>query len=249
MQKPCKDCKLGPVSPSILQQLQEDIAARLGANSAFTYVPITVVNPLDEDEATLIQTRIDEQLSGYITKAGKAGLACLVLVPELNARNPDLPGPQLDAEIIIRVIENPLVNRGADGVQVTPEEQAMTVLGLLHLWSPYNYAVFYAAERGALSQVQIKDRIAWDVKMTLPLGVQPFAKTGSPQMAISGADVILGGPDGSQVYYTLDDSLPTATNGTLYEGPFTLTASATLRAVAVKAGSADSDVRQATILI
>ena len=136
MQKPCKDCKLGPVSPSILQQLQEDIAARLGANSAFTYVPITVVNPLDEDEATLIQTRIDEQLSGYITKAGKAGLACLVLVPELTARNPDLPGPQLDAEIIIRVIENPLVNRGADGVQVTPEEQAMTVLGLLHLWSP-----------------------------------------------------------------------------------------------------------------
>ncbi|HVS00455.1 MAG TPA: DUF1800 family protein [Thermoanaerobaculia bacterium] len=47
---------------------------------------------------------------------------------------------------------------------------------------------------------------------------------------------------GAQMRYTTDGSAPTRTTGTLYAGPFLLTASATVRAIAYKDGLADSAV-------
>jgi uncharacterized protein (DUF1800 family) len=54
---------------------------------------------------------------------------------------------------------------------------------------------------------------------------------------------------GAQIHYTTDGSAPTSTHGTLYAGPFTLTATNTLRAIATKSGLADSSVTQGTYTI
>ncbi|MCL2125075.1 MAG: chitobiase/beta-hexosaminidase C-terminal domain-containing protein [Oscillospiraceae bacterium] len=51
--------------------------------------------------------------------------------------------------------------------------------------------------------------------------------------------------NGASIYYTTDGSVPT-TASKLYTGPFTLTASATLKAIAVKSGMVDSYVLTAT---
>jgi hypothetical protein len=47
---------------------------------------------------------------------------------------------------------------------------------------------------------------------------------------------------GGSIYYTVDGSVPSATNGTLYSGPVAITVSATLKAVTVKDGLTDSPV-------
>lgn len=47
---------------------------------------------------------------------------------------------------------------------------------------------------------------------------------------------------GAQIRYTTDGSVPTSTTGTLYAGPFTLTNSATVKAIAYKSGLTDSAV-------
>src|SRR5690606_39031440 len=72
-----------------------------------------------------------------------------------------------------------------------------------------------------------------------PLDRSTFA--GSTEVTISGAG-------DAPVYYTTDGSIPTSATGTRYTGPFTLSASATVKAVA-SAGGADSAVASASYTI
>ena len=54
---------------------------------------------------------------------------------------------------------------------------------------------------------------------------------------------------GAEVRYTTDGSVPSATSGTVYAGPISVTATTTIRAIATKAGMADSPVVSATFTI
>lgn len=54
---------------------------------------------------------------------------------------------------------------------------------------------------------------------------------------------------GAQIRYTTDGSTPTPSTGTLYSGPFTLTSTATVRAIASKSGLSNSSVTQGTYTI
>ena len=49
------------------------------------------------------------------------------------------------------------------------------------------------------------------------------------------------------IYYTTDESTPSSTHGTLYEGAFTLTEPTTVKAIVTKAGYTDSEVTTLTI--
>lgn len=48
--------------------------------------------------------------------------------------------------------------------------------------------------------------------------------------------------DGATIYYTVDGSYPSSENGTIYEGPFFISSTTTLQAIAVKADCIDSHV-------
>ncbi len=55
--------------------------------------------------------------------------------------------------------------------------------------------------------------------------------------------------DGATIYYTLDGTTPSASNGTEYTAPFALTADATVSAIAILDGFNDSEVATATFTI
>ncbi len=55
--------------------------------------------------------------------------------------------------------------------------------------------------------------------------------------------------DGAAIYYTLDGTTPSASNGTKYTAPFALTANATVSAIAILDGFNDSEVATATFTI
>ncbi|MBO5664750.1 MAG: chitobiase/beta-hexosaminidase C-terminal domain-containing protein [Bacteroidaceae bacterium] len=57
------------------------------------------------------------------------------------------------------------------------------------------------------------------------------------------------GTDGADIYYTIDGTVPSTTNGLLYSGAFTLSDDATVKAVAVKEGCTDSEVVEAVFTI
>jgi chemotaxis regulatin CheY-phosphate phosphatase CheZ len=55
--------------------------------------------------------------------------------------------------------------------------------------------------------------------------------------------------DGAQIYYTTDGTAPSATNGTLYAGPISVTASETIQAIALMQSMTDSAVTSAQYTI
>ncbi|MBU5444797.1 fibronectin type III domain-containing protein [Paenibacillus sp. MSJ-34] len=66
----------------------------------------------------------------------------------------------------------------------------------------------------------------------------------------SGTTVVLATTTaGASIYYTTDGSMPTPGSGLLYYGPIPVTRNMTVKAIAVKAGIADSDVMMATYTI
>ncbi len=60
---------------------------------------------------------------------------------------------------------------------------------------------------------------------------------------------ITSGTSGATIRYTLDGSTPSQTVGTVYSGPVTIGATATLKAIAYKTGNTDSTVTSATYTI
>ena len=54
---------------------------------------------------------------------------------------------------------------------------------------------------------------------------------------------------GASIYYTTDNSTPSATNGTLYTGAINVSSTTTIKAIAVKTGNNDSQVAEATYTI
>ena len=51
---------------------------------------------------------------------------------------------------------------------------------------------------------------------------------------------------GASIYYTTDGTTPSSSNGTLYDDPFSIDETTTIKAIAVKAGASDSEVAEAT---
>ena len=84
--------------------------------------------------------------------------------------------------------------------------------------------------------------------VTLPTAAPTISPNGGAQNR--GVSVTLAtATSGASIRYTLDGSAPTATTGTFYTGPFTLTYSTTVQAVAFKTGMADSSVTSAGFTI
>jgi hypothetical protein len=72
----------------------------------------------------------------------------------------------------------------------------------------------------------------------------PAGQYGSPQSV-----TISSSTSGATIRYTTDGSLPTPTTGTIYSTPVPVNASMTIKAIAYKAGMADSEVTAATYVI
>lgn len=75
--------------------------------------------------------------------------------------------------------------------------------------------------------------------------ISPAAGTYTSRMTVSIADAT----PGAQIYYTTDGTVPTSSTGTPYAGPFVLNNSATVKAIAAKAGLSDSNVASSAFTV
>ena len=231
-----------------LQQLQLDAHARLEGESAFTYVPLYVSRPRSEDDALQIVSDIDAALAGLTTKAGKSGLAVIVLLPIAEVPEPDVPGPQLELILTLRVIELPLVNMGATGTGITAEQCALNILQSLHLWNRGTQVL--TADRKAIMPRAEDGKISYEVKLRQRQGMSMQAKCARPAIANSSGVITLScGTSGAALWCTTDGSTPAASNAaaTLYTEPFEIAPGLELRVMATKATLASSDVASLTL--
>lgn len=255
----------------ILQQLQRDLEGYLNAATPGTklavmqYVPVYVVRPRvtaagELEDAVMITTAIEQALAGLQSKGGKAGLAVVLLMPEaaVPGELERIAGPFLEIEVVVRVIEEPLVNMSPDGVQIPCEQLAADLLACLHLWKP---GALLRELRGsgkkALASVSLPDKpqqLAYDVTLLTRYQVPPLNSVEPVTISRSGAlptvtATLACADGGAAIYYTTDGSFPSANNehAELYAAPVVITAACTIRAVAYLSGGLPSSVAEHTI--
>jgi hypothetical protein len=112
----------------VIQGVQDQIKVRLAADELFVNVPVFSENTLD------IDNRLDLALSPLSGQDGKAGLAALVLTPQVRNDNPNLPGPYLTGTVIVQIVENILTNQSAIGTKLPASFIAEAAAIRLHRW-------------------------------------------------------------------------------------------------------------------
>lgn len=244
--------------PDPLQQLQLDIAAHLMADSLFQYVRVVVARPRAAEDAVMIEQAINEALGGlrkYIARtpgqtdaeweaaceaSGKAGLLIVVMMSGGQVPSPNEPGPKLQLVQVVRVIENPMINEGADGTGLTLEGVKKNVMGALHQWSNDGSQALYSA-RDAFKEVFLEGgAVGYDVFFNQAMPLQPRTAVDRPVIAIADPSMtITCATAEAAIYYTTDGGSPSPANAaaTLYSGAVDISALANgtlIRAAAFK---------------
>lgn len=105
----------------------------------------------------------------------------------------------------------------------------------------FQYAGLYAIEINTN-----ESPATFTITRTLPQVEKPKFTPNGGNFPASQTVALSCDTDGASIYYTTDESEPSAENGNLYEGEITLTSTTTLKAIAVKEGMRPSEVATAT---
>jgi hypothetical protein len=226
-----------------LSRLQLDVEQCLLSLPQISTVAITAVRPRSAGAAAQIQTKINNTLAGLEVRGGKKGMAVIVGMPTIGKVNPNLYALSGTLMLDLSVIENILVNEGADGTGFTAESLAYLLAQML---PQLNFAPFgqLLADEQLITpkpEAVMEKRIEYRVRLSVLSHAGAYAKCAPPRITLSGSTITLTGT--GDLWYTSDDSFPGPGNGSavLYTGPFEKTVSS-YRAAAHAADKMCSDV-------
>src|SRR5579872_2808798 len=113
----------------LLLQLQEDIVDKLNSEAAFQFNSVASLRRM------VISREIAKRVPHLTAKNGRKGCGILVGMPTLEALFPNVTPPQADIVLSVEVIENPEINFGPNGTQITCEQCARAARQYLHLFA------------------------------------------------------------------------------------------------------------------
>jgi hypothetical protein len=113
------------MNDDLLEVLQADIAAILLATPSLALCNILLDNEGD------IEARVTKSLQSVAGRGGKMGLSAVVLLPDVREADENLPGPPLEIDIEVQVLEYPLVNRSTTGTGLRSSQAALCILSAL----------------------------------------------------------------------------------------------------------------------
>jgi hypothetical protein len=233
-----------------LQQFQLDVGAQVSSIPPAANVPVFIFRPRAAQSAAQIQTKIDNALNGIIARNGKAGLACTVLMPLLDTKEQELPGPYLHLRCTVRIQENVAFNMGANGTLIPCEDFAIAVAQALHLWTPGGVSgIVRVSKNTATPNLTYLPKVTYDVDIESELTNPDMGITLPAVITVGGGRVSLATMTaGASVYYTVDGTTPFPSTGEivttaqLYAGPFAVPEGALLRVAAFSPNNRGSDI-------
>lgn len=238
---------------SPLEILPEDVTAALNAHEYFVDKPVFFYR---EER---IEEGIFAALAGQNAKAGRVGGVVVVNMPTFGGES-EVPGPQLKAAITIQSVESPILNFGDLGTGKTAEETATMVAQVLNgLFAHGYYTALHAPEQGHITPSRdFKNHVTWDVRFLTTIQLDQLNRVNMPLIDPESPNRATGeyspgplvvslscGVAHASIFYTMDESLPTPTNGTQYAGPFECPGGVNLRAAAYRQGMVGSFVNWA----
>jgi len=235
-----------------LEQLQADVTAILRGNPATHFVPYSPFTQM------VIQSVADEALAAWKVRVeGKAGLACLVMMPSLRVVTPNVPGPQYNVAIIVRTFDDPAVNN----THSTAEAVAMANLSWLDGVIIGGLTELHGDPQGEALKPNYSypGMRVYDSTLTGPLPQDFGGRTADPTISISPTGLVtLSCADAeAHIYFSVDGSMPmppaeaVAANNVpnLYSVPLAAPAGAWVRAVAWNPALLPSNVIEGQVLV
>lgn len=243
------------IAPRILEELQDAAVARILGDEFLGELPVlkeqasttsdgdgNVISEVDD-----IEVKVLNALATLNEKNGKSGACAVVMMPTVEAANPNIPG--LSAELVLRVryIVNPLFNNAATGFLKSEGQLALRGAVLFQHWSinggvnPFAYAKEPVQPiNGDLppgnNGYEVEHRMRW--------GVNSGDKVNRPLIAVAaGFATITCSTSGAAIRYTLDGTAPSAGNPAAldYSAPVAVSSGDAIKAAASKADFFESD--------
>lgn len=240
------------MTEDILQITQDDVWGLLTNDPALFYVPVfRSRTPLDKDEAgepivgqsAMIEEQIEQALGGLSEKNGKSGIVCIVMMPDAQ---PVGERDSLDITIIVRVIEDRLINEGSTGTGISASRLMLHLKQLLSRRALRGSYSLSPSERSAMEEIPLPDdRKAHELRMVMTRSLLPLPKVARPVVAIDTRVMTLTcATAGAELWWSANGDWPGPANALswLYELPVTLTAEITeVRVVAYEPTMQPSD--------
>lgn len=202
-----------------LQQLQEAVTAMALGN------PDTAVVPVTWFRKQVIEAQANEALAAWNVRVpGKVGLAAQVLLPSLRRAFANVPGPQYNVEIRLRIFDDPKVNN----TNLTAEDVGLSMLRWLDGLTLEGITQLIAdPERDALQPVyDFPGFVVYDSVLVGPLPQDQPVRTAPPEIVEDApGQVRLWCNDGAaQIYFSLDanTAVQPGLASQLYRAPLTL---------------------------
>lgn len=105
-----------------LEEVQDSLANLLKAQAEFSRLPVLTEKQKD------IESEIERALGAL-----DCGACLIIVTPKATVTKPNLPGPYFDnVSIVVRVVENVLINQGTAGTQVPASQLAEQVAHACH---------------------------------------------------------------------------------------------------------------------
>lgn len=142
---------------------------------------------------------------------GKIGAVVIVRMPLLDVPNANPSGPRFDVSITIRVIEQPLMNRGEGGTELTAEDIVLQLAHLLHGRRIHpDIREFYVDQEAATPVDLSSDTVAYDLRIATGFGLAAPERVRMPVFSgdETGLNIACNTPAAS-IYYTIDGTFPT----------------------------------------
>lgn len=239
---------------SELERLQIDIADFLLSHKELQFVSITRTRPRDSHEALILQGIIEKSLSGLMVRNGRRGVAALIVMPGIEGMEGNTRTLNGETVLAIDVIENLMINEGADGTGASCEVHALMIAKLLQHQAFYPCGPLVAAAKliTPIAEAVLDKKVMYRVHFTTTFSAERIEKVPSPSISEADAIVTLAcSLEGAAIYYTLDGTFPGEGNAEAipYSEPFTLPVGTThLRYGAYKEGMAGSHTAMAVVV-
>jgi hypothetical protein len=195
-----------------------------------------------------LEGRLENELATIDDRAGKAGLAIIVLDCEVDGVDENLPGPPLMVLIPIQCIEMIELNESSDGTGISTATAATRVLQALNHVALGPHAI-YAKEKPITPYKVRAGFKSHLVTLRCNIYPEPAARVAPVQESLASSILTLTcASSAAQIYVTTDGRYPGPGTGALYTAPFALPAAGTIiRAAAHSPSLLPSDVLELTV--
>lgn len=238
----------------IIDRLPFELKARAEADPFCSDIPVTIF------EEGMVRAGMDRLQAAVTTKAGKRGVA--IIIPQLVADD-DFPNLQFGPMTLFPsflVVEVPELNRDPSGTGKSARKVARWLRDLFKGFGMEGMIKDFRAMKPCIHPVPLMKELGDKVKCyqvdfrCLEVSTESLSTVQLPVISQVGSTAfvqIVSGTEGADVFYTLDDSYPSAANteAKLYADPIEVPESGELlvRACAYKTGMVASWVTRKLI--